>query len=73
MDYKHLLQENERLEKLVKCLVLQLGKVESPTDSQIKGKMTQINQLPDMENYISRFDGEDRRPDTATIFPRKTL
>ena len=26
MDYKFLLQENERLEKLVECLVLQLGK-----------------------------------------------
>ena len=54
MDYKYLLEENERLERLVECLVLQLGKKESPlTDSQIKGKMTQINQLSDMENYIS--------------------
>ena len=53
-DYKYLLEENERLERLVECLVLQLGKKESPlTDSQIKGKMTQINQLSDMENYIS--------------------
>ena len=26
MDYKYLLQENERLENLVQCLVLQLGK-----------------------------------------------
>ena len=44
MDYKYLLEENERLERLVECLVLQLGKKESPlTDSQIKGKMTQIN------------------------------
>ena len=25
-DYKYLLQENERLERLVECLVLQLGK-----------------------------------------------
>ena len=44
MDYKYLLEENERLERLVECLILQLGKKESPlTDSQIKGKMTQIN------------------------------
>ena len=65
MDYKYLLEENERLERLVQCLVLQLSKEESPlTDSQIKGKMSQINQLSDMENYIGRFDdgGVDGTP-----------
>ena len=32
MDYKYLLQENERLEKLVECLVLQLGKTGEQKD-----------------------------------------
>ena len=61
MDYKYLLEENARLERLVECLVLQLGKKESPlTDSQIKGKMTQINQ----EELYQRFDdgGVDGTP-----------
>ena len=65
MDYKYLLEENERLERLVECLVLQLGKKEPPlTDSQIKGKMSQINQLPDQEELYQRFDdgGMDGTP-----------
>ena len=32
LDYKYLLQENERLENLVQCLVLQLGKTEEQKD-----------------------------------------
>ena len=36
MDYKYLLEENERLERLVKCLILQLGRVDKTEDDKLK-------------------------------------
>ena len=35
-DYKYLLEENNRLERLVKCLILQLGKDKTETDDKLK-------------------------------------
>ena len=67
-DYKYLLEENERLEQLVKCLVLQMNKKESPLLDRVESLLTEKEiQKMALSNDV------DRRPDTATIFPRKTL
>ncbi len=53
MDYKYLLQENERLENLVQCLVLQLGKTGEQKDP-----------LKEIEKQMALFDdgGVDGTP-----------
>ena len=67
-DYKYLLEENERLEQLVKCLVLQMNKKESPLLDRVESLLTEKEiQKMALSNDV------DRRPDTATIFPRETL
>ena len=40
-DYKYLLEENERLEQLVKCLVLQMNKKESPLLDRVESLLTE--------------------------------
>ena len=67
-DYKYLLEENERLEQLVKCLVLQMNKKESPLLDRVESLLTEKEiQKMALSNDV------DTRPDTATIFPRITL
>ena len=67
-DYKYLLEENERLEQLVKCLVLQMNKKESPLLDRVESLLTE----KDIQKMALSND-VDSRPDIATIFPRKTL
>ena len=63
MEYKYLLQENDRLQHLVQCLVLQIGKTGD-----------QKFPLKEIDRQMALFDNAvDNRPDMATIFPRKTL
>ena len=67
-DYKYLLEENDRLERLVKCLILQMNKKESPLLDRVESLLTEKEiQKMALSNDV------DRRPDIATIFPRKTL
>ena len=40
-DYKYLLEENDRLERLVKCLVLQMSKKESPLLDRVESLLTE--------------------------------
>ena len=40
-DYKYLLEENDRLERLVKCLVLQMNKKESPLLDRVESLLTE--------------------------------
>ena len=68
MDYKYLLEENDRLERLVKCLILQMSKEESPLLDRVESLLTEKEiQKMALSNDV------DTRPDTATIFPRETL
>ena len=93
MDYKYLLEENDRLERLVKCLILQMSKEESPLLDKVESLLTEkeIQEMAlsadvtpggvdvdprELGTVFSRktlSDDVDRRPDTATIFPRETL
>ena len=41
MDYKYLLEENDRLERLVKCLILQMNKKESPLLDRVESLLTE--------------------------------
>ena len=92
-DYKYLLEENDRLERLVKCLILQMSKEESPLLDKVESLLTEkeIQEMAlsadvtpggvdvdprELGTVFSRktlSDDVDRRPDTATIFPRETL
>ena len=40
-DYKYLLEENDRLERLVKCLILQMNKKESPLLDRVESLLTE--------------------------------
>ena len=59
-DYKYLLEENERLEQLVNCLVLQMNKKESPLLDRVESLLTE------KEIQKMALSGEN------VAYPRKT-
>ena len=78
MDYKYLLQENERLQHLVQCLVLQLGKTGDQKFplKEIDKQMALFDDggLDGTPRNIEFYgDVSDDPSEIGTIFPRKTL
>ena len=65
-DYKYLLEENDRLERLVKCLVLQMSKKESPLLDRVESLLTE------KEIQKMALSGENVAYPRKT-HPRKTL
>ena len=63
-DYKYLLEENDRLERLVKCLILQMNKKESPLLDRVESLLTE------KEIQKMALSGESVR---NVAYPRKTL
>ena len=73
-DYKYLLEENERLEQLVKCLVLQMNKKESPLLDRVESLLTEKEiQKMALSNDVSPGGVDVTTRELGTVFSRKTL
>ena len=73
-DYKYLLEENDRLERLVKCLVLQMNKKESPLLDRVESLLTEKEiQKMALSADVSPGGVDVTTRELGTVFSRKTL
>ena len=73
-DYKYLLEENDRLERLVKCLVLQMSKKESPLLDRVESLLTEKEiQKMALSADVSPGGVDVTTRELGTVFSRKTL